>query len=120
MEGRLPQISTSPSHVSHPRSPLSTDVIDPLPLHDAPVFGDQATTTPPTRPEDLPLLENPSSIPLTHPTLAEIPGLQSSSTNEVEHLNWNVPSAGVSTPPAARTLDEIELSADEIQDLFNE
>jgi hypothetical protein len=118
MEGHL-QTHTSPSHASQPSLPLFPDIIDPRPVPEARAFSEPATPAPPTRPEDLPLSENSSSIPPTHPTLAEISALHSPSTNEVQHLNWSVPSAAVSATPVTRTLDAIELSVNEIQGLFN-
>jgi hypothetical protein len=120
MESRLLLAHTLPSHASQPSTPLLTAILDPPPLPRAPAFSDQATPTPPTRPEGLPHLENSSCVPLTHPTLAEISGIQSSSSNEVQHLLWSGPSTVLSATPKNRTLDDIELSEDEIQDLFQE
>ncbi|KAH8765102.1 C6 zinc finger domain-containing protein [Hyaloscypha sp. PMI_1271] len=119
VESRPLQTHRSPSHASQPSLPLFADILDPRPIPETRAFSDPATPAPPTRPEDLPLSENSSSIPPTHPTLAEISGLQSPCTNEVRSLNWSVPSAAVSATPVTRTLDAIELSVNEIQGLFN-
>jgi hypothetical protein len=119
VESRPLQTHRSPSHASQPSLPLFADILDPRPIPETRAFSDPATPAPPTRPEDLPLSENSSSIPPTHPTLAEISGLQSPCTNEVQNLNWSVPSAAVSATPVTRTLDAIELSVNEIQGLFN-